>query len=83
MSHSKVSKKGKSLYLDVWNPSAKRFIATCVHCGATGFSPAVLESDFASTLERKAIRSALERAMKPLPLNEKGQCESCARLVKS
>ena len=81
MSHSKIEKRGKSLYLDTWNPSAKRFIVSCVSCGATGFSITVLKSDFGSSLEKEAIKRALERAMQPLPLDAQGRCETCAKLA--
>ena len=78
MSHSKFKQGGKSFYLDSWNPSAKRFVVQCVHCGHTGFTPAVLEEDFANSLERQAIKSELERILGPLRLDELGRCESCA-----
>ena len=41
MSHSKYTKRGKSLYIEKWNPSAKRFINTCVICGAQGYNPSI------------------------------------------
>ena len=46
MSHSKQTKRGFSLYLNNWNPSAKKYINTCCICGSQGFSPVILDQDF-------------------------------------
>lgn len=44
MSHSKHTKRGYSLYLEKWDPAAKKYIRTCALCGCRGYSPA-LEQD--------------------------------------
>lgn len=46
MSHSKYHKRGRSLYLDNWNPNAKKYINECKLCGNKGYSPAIEQSDF-------------------------------------
>ena len=81
MSHSKFRKGGRSLYTEKWNPSAKKYIRTCVLCGRQGYSPAIMETDFASNPERKVIRDELTRMFpSPLPLDEHGRCSRCAEL---
>ncbi len=80
MSHSKYTKKGHSLYIDNWNPSAKRFINTCIICGRTGYSPAVDEADFVCSMEREAIRRELLKTLvAPLALDTYSRCTDCAR----
>jgi hypothetical protein len=78
VSHSKLTGRGRSLYLEKWNPSAQRFIVTCVHCARTGFRPEILEDDFAFSMERQAVLSELQRVLKPLPLDAVGRCKVCA-----
>ena len=41
MSHSKTTKKGYSLYIEKWNPKAKRYINTCALCGKQGYNPSI------------------------------------------
>ena len=55
MSHSKMTKRGRSLYVEKWNPSAKKYINTCVLCGHKGYSPVIEQDYFCNTLEKKAI----------------------------
>ena len=90
MSHSKYTKRGKSLYIEKWNPSAKRFINTCVICGAQGYNPGIDDIGFVSEspqklpdLERRAIRSELKRVLKPLSLDSFGRCSDCAKAIKN
>lgn len=78
MSHSKMTRRGKSHYLNSWNPRAKRFIVSCTLCGHVGFRPEILDPDFASSTERRVIRSELEAVLKPLQLDSVGRCETCA-----
>ena len=63
MSHSKFRKKGQSLYIDNWNPSAQKYVHVCYLCGRKGYSPAIEEDDFLTTLERKAIYKELTRIL--------------------
>ena len=80
MSHSKIRKKGQSLYIDNWNPAAKKYINTCYLCGRKGYSPAIEETDFPNTLERKAIYKELTKVfLSPLALDSFGRCDECAK----
>ena len=88
MSHSKYTKRVKSLYIEKWNPSAKRFINTCVICGSHGYNPSIDDIGFVydkaqkvSDLEHRAIRSELKSVLKPLPLDSLGRCIDCARIM--
>ena len=87
MSHSKCTKKGKSLYIEKWNSSAKRFINTCVICGAQGYNPSIDDTGFVYdnaqnvNLEHQAIRSELKSVLKPLSLDSLGRCADCARIM--
>jgi hypothetical protein len=77
MSHSKITKRGRSHYVERWNARAKRFVVTCALCGHTGFSPNVLEDGFANTLEKQAIVEELQSTLEPLALDELGRCGVC------
>ena len=35
------NKRGQSVYLDSWNPDAKKYINVCTFCGRKGYSPAI------------------------------------------
>ena len=81
MSHSKFRRKGKSLYIDNWNPSSKKYINTCYLCKRKGYSPAIEEPDFVSDIERKAIYEELTKMFdSSLVLDSFGRCEQCAKL---
>lgn len=80
MSHSKFRKKGHSLYIDNWNPDAKKYINTCYLCGQEGYSPAIEEDDFLNTLERKALYKELTKMFdSALALDSLGRCKECAK----
>ena len=87
MAHSKMTKKGKSHYVESWNPKAKKFINTCALCGKQGYKPSIDESGFVNVsdtvknYEHSAIRSELTAILKPLPLNEYNLCEVCEKLT--
>jgi hypothetical protein len=58
---------------------------TCVVCDRVGFAPQVLEPDFVvdpvrkvADLTRHAMRCALVRNYKALPLDKLGRCPICA-----
>ena len=80
MSHSKFTKRGYSLYLENWNPSARKYINTCVICGHKGYSPVIDEDGFCDTVPNGAIYSELKKTLRPLPLDALGRCEECARV---
>lgn len=87
MSHSKMTKRGRSQYVEKWNPSAKRFINTCALCGTQGYDPSIEKEGFVreerhlSDLEHRAIRAELMKIYKPLPLDRLGRCEACAKAM--
>lgn len=85
MSHSKLKKPGFSIYLNKWNPSAKKYINICSICGSQGYSPVILAEDFYNRepniyTENRAIYKELTRTLKPLPLDSMGRCEICAKI---
>lgn len=88
MSHSKYNKRGKSLYLDIWNPNAKKYINECSVCGHKGYSPTIEQPDFLSDTDKdpftftvnKAIYEELTRTFSVLELDKLGRCEDCARI---
>ena len=71
MSHSKKTKRGYSLYLEQWNPNAKKYINVCKVCGRK----------FCSDPKNRAVYSELVRTLQRLPLDEAGRCEVCAGLM--
>lgn len=80
MPHSKFRKRGQSLYLDNWNPSAKKYINICSLCGRRGYSPAIEEVDFVTNMERQAIYNELKKMFhSELTLDAFGRCDDCAR----
>ena len=87
MAHSKMTKKGKSYYVDKWNPSAKAFIDTCSLCGAQGYNPSIDEEGFVhpapdkTDFVHRAIRAELTEILSPLPLDRLGRCAQCAKLM--
>ena len=80
MSHSKMTKRGYSLYVERWNPDAKRFINICKLCGYQGYSPSIEEDGFCDDSTRRAIYAELKKTLQPLPLDKLGRCENCARV---
>ena len=85
MSHSKLNEPDFSIYLNKWNPSAKKYINTCNICGSQGYSPVILAEDFCDRepnvyQENRAIYKELTRTLKPLPLDSLGRCEICTNM---
>jgi hypothetical protein len=78
MSHSKPQNRGKSLYLENWNPRAKSYLLACAKCGHIGFSPSILDPGFDDTLEKKAIKKALVGTHRSIHINDAGVCEQCS-----
>ena len=79
MSHSKMTKRRHSRYVESLNPEAKNFINTCSLCGARGYSPSIEEPGFTEkNYIHRAIYAELTRILKPLPLDGLGRCEVCA-----
>ena len=89
MSHSKKTKRGQSLFVESWNPSAKRFINVCSLCGAKGYSPTIDEEGFVYTsdgkinYEHRAIQAELSKILSPLPLDELGRCPQCQKMMEN
>ena len=73
-----MTRRGKSLYIESWNPDAKRFINTCIICGHKGYSPSIEDDGFCDQPFRRAIYDELKKTLKPLPLDSLGRCEQCA-----
>ena len=80
MSHSKFTKRGHSLYVEKWNPSAKKYINSCVLCGHKGYSPVIEQDDFCHTLENAAIYTELSKTLNKLELDAFGRCNDCASI---
>ncbi len=80
MSHSKMTKRGRSLYVEKWNPYAKNYINTCAICGRKGYSSVIEQQDFCSTLEKTAIYTELSKIYDKLELDSYGRCEICAKI---
>lgn len=74
MSHSKMTKRGRSHYVESWNPDAKRFINTCAVCGDRGYNPSIEDEGFIHPSANKtdyvhhAIYTELTRTLKPLQI---------------
>lgn len=84
MSHSKLNKPRYSIYLNKWNPSAKKYINICSICGSQGYSPVILDKGFYDRRpnvhsENRAIYKELTRTLKPLPLDTLGRYEVCSK----
>lgn len=86
MSHNKT-KRGNSLYVESWNPSAKKHINTCCVCGKQGYKPSIEEDGFihpsprVTDYEHAAILVELSKIMQPLELDSLGRCEQCAKVM--
>lgn len=87
MSYSKMTKRGKSLYIEKWNPSAKNFINTCSICGSQGYKPSIEDEGFVNPsnttkdFSHRAMYNELKKVYKPLSLDNLGRCEDCARIM--
>lgn len=81
MSHSKFTKRGRSLYLEQWNPAAKKYINVCKVCGHKGYSPVIEEEGFCDQIPNGAIYEELTATLPRLPLDEYGRCEQCAKVL--
>ena len=75
-----MTKRGYSLYVEKWNPDAKRFINTCKLCGHSGYSPSIEQEGFCDDSTRRAIYVELKKTLLPLALDELGRCENCAKV---
>ena len=86
MSHSKKTKRGKSLYLDSWHPAGRRFLWSCALCGREGYRLSIAEEGFTEeggkkNFEHRAVFAELSAIYPPLPLDALGRCEVCARAM--
>lgn len=78
MSHSKLIKRGRSLYIDRWNPAAKKYIHSCCVCGQKGYRTEIENDSFCCTREKQAIFNVLVKTMSRLSLDEWGRYADCA-----
>ena len=81
MSHSKLTKRNFSLYIEKWNPSAKKYINVCRVCGSKGYSPVIEQEGFCGSRKNTAIHRELTRTLRVLALDHLGRCEDCARVM--
>lgn len=82
MSHSKFNKRGRSLYIEKWNPYAKKFINECKLCGRRGYRPGIEAEGFKEEDPMyRAIYGELVTTMNKLELDGLGRCETCASLM--
>ena len=79
MSHSKINKKGYSLYIKKWNPKAKKYINTCALCGSQGYSPSIEQEGFIDDTERLTIYREFKKTLSVLSLDDYGRCADCAK----
>ena len=77
MSHSKMTKRGKSYFVEKWNPKAKKFVNTCKICGKIGYNPSIEDEGFLEDSQHRAIHTELTTIYTALPLDELGCCEVC------
>ena len=72
----------RSSYLSS-NPDLKKWINSCVCCGATGYKPElpeVLTARLAGEEIETLAAQNLRRLYSPLKVNEAGFCENCERI---
>jgi hypothetical protein len=72
MSQSKEKERGKSNYLDDFNPAARRHVVACISCGKRGSNPATLENE-----TNPYIVQEISRMFEPLSLDDSGVCDVC------
>ena len=72
MSHSKKTKRGHSLYVEKWNPSAKNHVNTCKICGKQGYNPSIDEEGFiqVSPTVKNYVHSAIHAELTAIYLSE-------------
>lgn len=83
MSYSKKRPQGRSLYLENWNPDARKYIVSCAGCGERGYCRTVEKSDFLATRKGRVIRDELSRLISVLELSDSGLCQDCSDRTES
>lgn len=79
MSHSKLKKRGQSFWLNEKFPFARKLIVGCVVCGKEGYSPKILEPNFAeASTNNRLAQMLLVENLNCLEVNELGVCRECA-----
>ena len=81
MSHSKITKRGYSFYLEQWFPGGKKYINVCKLCGQRGYSPVIEQAGFCDDPHHRAVYTELVKTLRRLPLDEAGRCEMCANAM--
>ncbi len=81
MSHSKKRGQSKSLYLDSWNPAAKKYLVACGVCGKKGYKPTVAEFKTSESRRERMIFKELDRLFDLLDLSKAGICRECCKQV--
>ncbi len=80
MSHSKNTKRGFSLYVEVWNPNVKKYVNECKICGRKGYSPVLEAEGFCDDHINGVAYNELTKTLEKLELDEWGRCSVCAAL---
>ena len=78
MSHSKLTKRGHSLYLEKWNPAAKKYINICKLCGRRGYRPTIETA--APSARQRLIFAELAKTLPRMELDQWGRCRDCAAI---
>ena len=79
MSHSKHKKRGQSFWLNEKFPFARKFIVGCIACGKEGYSPKILEPDFAdASASNRLAKMLLMENLNCLEVDGLGVCRECA-----
>ena len=87
MSHSKVTKNGKSLYIEKYNSATKNFINTCSICGKQGYKPSICDDGFINPSAQitnhshSAMYNQITKCYKQMAVDELGRCEICANVM--
>lgn len=64
------------MYIEKWNPSAKKYINTCALCGKSGCSPSLEEPEMINSAEAIELRKTLP----VMALDHLGRCTECAEV---
>ena len=78
-----MKRDARSSYLSSY-PKLKKWMNTCVCCGAIGYKPempAVLTTKYGGEEVETLSAQNIRRLYSPLKVNEAGLCENCERLL--
>jgi len=81
MSHSKWRKFGQSYWLER-SGSYKKYINTCIVCGAKGYDPVIEDAEHKEN-KKSVIFREMMKTLSALALDEIGRCADCAKIQDS